>query len=386
MASLTARLLHLPTSFARLVLGLILINVAWVHVQHTLQGAKLLRLQGWLLTFERILIFLAICYLCFGGRISVWTVGWVYFIGPLGASVFGLVKLRKLIWPVGNLDFPLMKRMLRFSLPILPTVFVGFLSTNYLDALYILHFLSQVKLGIYAVTYQLVGLAQQLPLLAGSLLMPLFVTLQSGKQENRTQRFMKEILPLLTLLWTLACALMAAAGWYFLPIVFGTRFSETGPLLWPLMAATTLAGPLLMGYYPVATTTSSTYITMIGVTLGSLANLVLNFLLIPRFGLLGCAWATTAAYGINVIVVFFLVHRRILPGYTWTLQAMLPILLGALYASMSGKNMGALGLSLMVAALIALAHRQSIAVGVNTLRDYRRFAFDREPGVAAELD
>jgi O-antigen/teichoic acid export membrane protein len=373
---LLSRLLHLPPNAVWLVLGLFLINAWWAHVQQALQGAKLPRLQGWLLTVERVVIFSAICFLSFTGRVSVATVAWVYFIGPLAASLVGLFRLRKLIWPVARIDFPLLKRMLRFSLPIIPTAFVGFLSTNYLDALFILHFLSQVKLGVYAVTYQLVGLAQQLPLLAGYLLMPLFVTLQTGKQEGRTLRFMQEVLPLLTLLWTLACALMAAAGWYLLPLVFGAKFAESGPLIWPLMAASTLAGPLLMGYFPIATSTSKTYITMIGVTLGSLTNLVLNFLLIPRFGLLGCAWATTAAYGINVLVVFLLVHQRILPGYTWSLQAMLPIVLGALYASISGQNLGALALSLIVASLIALAHRKSIAVGVKTLRDYRRFAID----------
>lgn len=380
---LLSRLLHLPTNFAWLVLSLFLINTSWVHVQQGLQGAKLLRFQGWLLTFERVLIFLSICWLSFSGKISIWTVAWVYFIGPLGATVVGLFRLRKLIWPIARLDFPLLKRMLHFSLPIIPTAFVGFLSTNYLDALFILHFLSQVKLGIYTVTYQLIGLAQQLPLLAGYLLMPLFVTLQTGKQENRTRRFMKEVMPLLTLLWTVTCVLVAAAGWYLLPLVFGTKFAESGPLMWPLMAATTMAGPLLMGYYPVATSTSKTYITMFGVTLGSSANLLLNFLLIPRFGLLGCAWATTASYGINAIVVFLLVHRRILPGYTWTLQAMLPIVLGAVYASITGQNLGALALSLILASLIALAHRKSIAVGVKTLMDYRRFAVDAGSGADA---
>jgi len=373
---LLSKVLHLPPNSVWLVLSLFLINAWWLHVQQALQGVKLLRLQGWLLTVERVVIFSAICFLSFTGRVSVWTVGWVYFIGPLAASLVGLFRLRTLIWPVSQIDFPLLKRMLRFSLPIIPTAFVGFLSTNYLDALFILHFLSQVKLGIYAVTYQLVGLAQQLPLLAGYLLMPLFVTLQSGKQENRTLRFMKEVLPLLTLLWTLGCVLMAAAGWYLLPLVFGAKFSESGPLMWPLMAATTLAGPILMGYSPVATSTSNTYITMIGVTLGSSANLILNFLLVPRFGLLGCAWATTASYGINAIVVFLLVHWRILPGYTWTLQAMLPIVLGALCASITGNNLTALGLSLIVGIIVALAHRKSIAIGLKTLKDYRRFTFN----------
>jgi hypothetical protein len=62
---------------------------------------------------------------------------------------------------------------------------------------------------------------------------------------------------------------------------------------------------------------------------------------------------------------------------------MLPIVLGALYASLTGSNLGALGLSLAVAIFIALAHRKSIITGVKTLKDYRRFVFDTNSVVNA---
>jgi O-antigen/teichoic acid export membrane protein len=367
-------LLHLPSNAVWLVLCLFLINAGWIHVQQALQGAKLLRLQGWLLTLERVLIFVAICALALRGGLSVWSMGWVYVLGPLGASLAGLFRLRKLIWPTGRLDLLLLKRMLRFSLPIIPTAFIGYLSTNYLDALFISHFLSHVELGVYAVAYQVAGLSQQIPLLAGSLLMPLFVTLQVGKREDRMVRFIRGVLPLLTLLWTIACALVAAVGWYLLPFLFGAKFQQTGALLWPLMAAGALAGPVLMGYAPVTTSTSNTHVPMLGVTLASFANVILDFLLIPRFGLLGCAWATTAAYGINLVIVFFFIHWRIVPSRTWTLQATLPVVLGALYASLFQENLGAVGLALLASALIAMAHRKSIATAVTTLSEYGHFA------------
>jgi O-antigen/teichoic acid export membrane protein len=364
------------------VLCLFLINAGWIHVQQALQGAKLLRLQGWLLTLERVLIFVAICALALRGGLSAWSVGWVYVLGPLGASLVGLLRLRKLIWPVGQLDVPLLKRMLRFSLPIIPAIFIGYLSTNYLDALFISHFLSQVELGVYAVAYQLTGMAQQLPLLAGYVLMPLFVTLQAGKQEDRTVRFISGVLPLLTLLWTLACALVAGLGWYLLPLIFGAKFQETSALLWPLMAVSAFAGPWLMGYVPVTTSTSKTYVVMIAVTSGSCANLILNWVLIPRFGLLGCAWATTIASGLNLIIVFYLVHWRIVPRRTWTLQATLPIVLGALYATLFGENIGAFGLTVMASGVIALAHRKSIIEAVGTMGEYRSFAFHKRTRIA----
>src|ERR1051326_5233272 len=86
---------------------------------------------------------------------------------------------------------------------------------------------SQAKFGISSVAYHLAGLTQQLPLLAGTLLMPLFVTLQTGKREDRSERFIREVLPSITLLWTIACALLATIGSYVVPLVFGSKFAET---------------------------------------------------------------------------------------------------------------------------------------------------------------
>jgi O-antigen/teichoic acid export membrane protein len=366
--------LRLPANSTGLVLSLLLMTAWWIHIQQSLQGAKLLRLQGWLLTLERVLIFLILSYLAASGRVSVWRVGWIYVMGPAGASLVGLMRLRRLIW-TPRVDDALLKRMLRFSIPIIPTALIGYLSTSYLDALFITHFLSQAKLGIYSVAYQLTGLTQQLPLLAGTLLMPLFVTLQTGKREDRTERFIREILPPLTLLWGIACAAVAAGGSFLIPLVFGSKFQEAAILMWPLMSASAIAAPALMGYTPIISSTSKTYIQMIGVSLGSCTNVILNFLLIPRYGLLGCTWATAAAYGTHLIVVFCLVHWRILPKRTWTLEALFPIIIGAVYASLFPGNAIALGLTLGASVLLGFVHLAALVSAFNTLREYFQFVF-----------
>ncbi len=380
-----SELLHLPAKGGYLVFSLLIANSLWIHVQQALQGVKLLRLQGSLLTLERVLIFLAVCLLALSGKISVWSVGCVYVLGPLLASVVGLLKLSKFIWPIAGIDISLLKRMLRFSFPIIPAAFIGYLASYYLDALFISHFLSQVELGIYAVVYQLSGLTQQLPVLIGTVLAPLFVTFQSGKQENRTARFIHEVLPMLTLLWTMGCALVATVGWYLLPLVFGSGFAQTSALLWPLMAAGAFAGPWLMGYGPITTTAAKTHLITIAVVSGSAANVILNWVLIPRFGLLGCAWASAVASAINLVTIFFLVHRSILPKRTWTLEANLPIAVGALVASLTGRNLLAFGCTVLTCAIIGFAHRKSLMKAVGTMSDYRRFVTaDRTPIAVAE--
>lgn len=365
-------LLKLPPQAYLFVLGHFLANALWVHVQQGLHGAKLMRLQGSLLTFERLLVFLIVLTCALTGKASFLAIALAYIAGPLGACAVGLWRLRKLIFPVVGVDRALLKRMLTFSWPILPSSLVGYMSSNYLDAFFITHYLSGADLGVYAVAYQLTGTGLQLPLLVGSVLMPLFVTLQAEGQFDRAERFMHHALPLLTLLWGIACALMAAIGGYLFPVIFGEQFRGLGALLWPLMAAAALAGPTLMGYSPFSNSKFVTYIAMVGAIASALANVLLNYLLIPRYGLVGCAWATTAAYGVQTLVVVLLVHWRLLSERPWTIQAVSPIVVGALFASFYAVNLTALAATLVISAVLMLLNRKSVTVGFRMLKNFQR--------------
>lgn len=365
-------LLKLPPQAFLFVLAHFVANALWVHVQQGLQGAKLMRLQGSLLTFERLLVFLIILACAVSGNASFLTVALAYILGPLGACAVGLWRLRKLIFPVVGIDRDLLKRMLTFSLPVIPSSLVGYMSSNYLDAFFITHYLSRADLGVYAVAYQVTGIGLQLPLLVGSVLLPLFVTLQAEGQFDRAERFMHSVLPLLTLLWGIACALAAAIGGDLLPLIFGEQFRGLGALLWPLMAAAALAGPVLMGYAPFSNSKFVTYIALVGAIASALSNLLLNYLLIPTFGLVGCAWATTAAYGVNTLAVVLLVQWRLLSGRSWTIQAVLPIVLSAVYASIYSVSFKALGTTLLLSGALVLLHRKSVTVGFRMLKNFQR--------------
>jgi O-antigen/teichoic acid export membrane protein len=365
-------LLKLPPQAYLFVLGHFLVNALWVHIQQALHGAKLMRLQASLLTLERFLVLLILVLYAVGGGASFLTVALAYIFAPLGACVAGLWALRHLVFPVRGLDQALLRRMLTFSFPILPASLIGYMSTNYLDAFFITHYLSAAELGVYAVAYQLTGTGLQLPLLAGSVLMPLFVTLQVEGQLDRAERFMHDVLPLLTLIWGIACALAAAFGGHLFILIFGEQFRGLGPLLWPLMAAAALAGPVLMGYSPFSNSKSVTYIAMLGAIASASTNVLLNYWLIPAFGLVGCAWATTAAYGINMLAVVLLVHWRLLSARPWTIQAVLPIVVGSMYASFYDVNFKALGVTLLLSAALILLYRKSVTVGFGMLKNFQR--------------
>jgi O-antigen/teichoic acid export membrane protein len=297
-----------------------------------------------------------------------------YIFTSFAMSAVGLWRLRSLIYPGISLDRALLKRMLIFSFWLIPFSIIGFLSTNYLDAIFISRFLSATDLGIYSVAYLFAGTTMQLPLLAGSLLMPLFVTFQASQQDDRLVRFMRGVLPMLTLLWSTGCALIALIGSYLLPLLFGPQFRTTSDLIWPLMAASALAAPVLMGYGPFSNTIAATYIAAVAAGFAACINVILDLALIPRFGLFGCAWATTSAYGGSLIVAAWLTHHRVHQTRGWTIQAAVPALLGAAYITWRADRPGALAVTLLSSALLTLLHRKSLAAALVTLNNGRRLA------------
>jgi O-antigen/teichoic acid export membrane protein len=364
-------LLKLPAGAYGLILGNFLANSLWVHIQQALQGTKLMRLQAALLMLERLIVFSVIALAGLTQHVSWVAIAFAYILGPIGAATVGLWRLRTAVFPISWIDRSLLPRVLQFSWPMIPASLVGYLSTNYLDAFFITHFLSEAHLGVYAVAYQLCGMALQLPLLGGSLLLPLFVTLQVNDQEDRARRFITDVLPVLTLAWGVVCAASALVGSYLFPLVFGAGFKSLDTLLWPLMAATGCVAPVLMGYAPFSSSKSVTYIAMIGAASAALLNVLLDIVLIPRFGLVGCAWATTIAYGINMLVVVLLAHSRFKLEMSWTIWSVLPVVIGAAYASISGARFTALALTLLLSGGLALLYRRSLVPATRLLRNYR---------------
>ncbi len=163
-------------------------TVLWIHVQFGLQAVKLPRLQGGLITVERVLIFSSLLILFAADKLSAFSAVLCYAVIPFLMTLTGFFYLRKFIFARFSLDRVFIKKVLAFSLPLLPFSLVGYFSGGYVDAVFISKFLSTEDLGVYSVATQMNGIAMQLPTLANSLLLPFFITLI---KENRTQKLNK---------------------------------------------------------------------------------------------------------------------------------------------------------------------------------------------------
>jgi O-antigen/teichoic acid export membrane protein len=239
--------------------------------------------------------------------------------------------------------------------------------------------MSAADLGVYSIAYQLAGTAMQLPVLVSSLLLPMFTTLEMQRGEEQLETYMRELLPVLSLGWALAGALMAGLAGLFLPSLFGPQFAASAHLMWPLMAACVIAGPMSMGYGPLLNAKSATTAIAIGALAGAIVNVLLNFALIPRWGLLGCAWATAIAYLVNLLVGACLLWRRHGLSGGWTIEAVLPPLAGAAFIVITGSELAGFLLTVVLTFCHALIHR---AVLLNAGRRLYRL-WGRKLGFAA---
>lgn len=350
-----------------LVIAHFVVTVFWVHVQMSLQAAKLPRAQGLLQMIERLLIFVGIFALTAAANLKLFEAMLCYIIAPAAMTVVGLFRLRHYIGARFQIDSEFVRKVFTYSIPLLPFSLVGYFAGSYVDAIFISKFLSTHDLGIYSIATQINGVALQLPTLANTLLLPLFITLQKESQNERTSNYFSNVLPSLTLLWGLSCALLSFVLSYAIPAVFGVAFAEAAAPAWILLTATAVSLPVLIGYAAISHAYSMTYVSFVSVMFSATTNLIANFALIPRFGLVGCAWATVIAYFVGYMVFAVLLRRAIAMPLSWVFFAMLPVLIGALVFTYEVKPVIAMAGCLISFLLVAITFKGSLTKGMSFL-------------------
>ncbi len=371
---LLASALILPPDAIPLIALHFLATAFSIHINNSLQAAKLPRLQGVLLAAERLMIFAELCVLIGLGRLNWRTAVASYILAPVLTAIIGIVAVRGVFsWRI-TIRLESIKKLLRFSVPLIPYSLIGYFSTNYLDAIFISQYLDRADLGVYSVAYQINGVLMQFPLLASTLLMPLFVSLRAGGKEDRVTTYMEDLVPLLTFIGGLGGIFAAMALKFIIPLFFGAQVQGSVIIFWILISSAVFAIPTIIGFSPYTNAISATYVASLLAVISSVVNLAANYFLIPIYGLKGCAWATVLAYGTSVLVVIVLGRIKFSLRHRWTIPALIPTLAGSVYASVTGDLNLAFALAMAVSFVIVLIWRKAVADGFRVLRYYREFA------------
>ena len=157
--------------------------------------------------------------------------------------------------------------------------------------------------GIYAAAVRLSELGYFIPVALASSALPALLRSRergAGFYRERLQHFFDLNAGLAYLL---AVPLWFASGW-IVRLTYGTAFAEAGPVLAVhIWACLFVFLGVARGQWLVNEGLTRFYL---GATLaGAGANVLLNLVLIPRWGPLGAAWATLASYGLSAWLASF---------------------------------------------------------------------------------
>lgn len=230
----------------------------------------------------------------------------------LGTAVSYLLLREGRDWNASGLqlDPVMLRRLTRYGLPLTITFALGFIVTSS-DRFLLGWYLDTGATGLYAAGYDLASFSVTMLLTIVNLAAyPITVRALEQHGSAAARKQLSD-----TLLLLLAVGLPATAGLMMLAgpiaqVVVGADFTQAAAAVIPLIAlAALLAGIKAyfvdLGFQLGGHTRLQAWVMLVAAGL----NIVLNVLLIPRFGIAGAVWSTVAVYLIALLLSLILVRR-----------------------------------------------------------------------------
>jgi len=198
---------------------------------------------------------------------------------------------KKINWPF---DRSWVKKIFQNSLPLMFTT-VAVTIYGRIDQIIVKQMMSDTALGFYAAAAKLSDLWLFIPSIICASLFPAIVKVY-GDKTLYEDRLKKLITPLLAIA-TLISIIIFLSAEYLIYFLFGAGYLPAAAILkiyiWSIIPAFLM---VVLNYYLVAENYTYIYLTI--TIIGAAANIILNILLIPRYGTSGSAVANLISYAL----------------------------------------------------------------------------------------
>jgi O-antigen/teichoic acid export membrane protein len=249
--------------------------------------------------------------------------------GLILTALFAVVYLVLLIRDLSpTFSIPILRRMLSFGVPLVPFGLAHFVIT-YVDRYFLQHFSTAAEVGIYSLGY---NFGMVIMLFVGSIQLAWPAQMFTlAKQPNAEWQFAKMLTYYLLVLGFMALALSVLA-YEVLAIMTTPKFYEAYSVVPFIALSYVLYGAVYMTNTALETQSRIKYMSPIIVICAAL-NLVLNYLLIPHYGMMGAAWATVITYlALVVIQTAVNLHFWFIPYEYWRIGKII-LVWGTIYGA-----------------------------------------------------
>lgn len=238
------------------------------------------------------------------------------------------------------------KNILTFSLPIIPVILSAWI-LNLSDRIFIERYFSTEEVGIYSLGYQIAGLVLVLTGAFKQAYDPYFYKIANtySKEEGVKKLYKTNYVFLLVVIF--CCFLISFFSREGIELFFNSEYYLTIQII-PIIALAYFfsqnSALLNVMIYQEKKTKVIMYITFFS----AIINIVLNFILIPRIGVFGAAWATVISFFMVFVLSYILAKKYYFVPYNW--QALVPVflLLVGMYVALYFLNIENVILSLII--------------------------------------
>lgn len=269
-----------------------------------------------------------------------------HIIGQMVSFSLYTLESRKYI-ALGNADVALVKKMLKYSIPITPTLIFDWIN-GVSDRYVIGYFFSQTEVGLYGMGTRIVSIV--------SLFTSSFLSAYASFAYSNAKKEKREQYAVVFDVLTMVIISMAIFVTLFAKEVISIMTSEAYHSSYIVIGVLTFAHVihtlgLVAGYGITIQKKGVMYLMVSGG--GAVGNIVLNFLLTPRFSYMGAAVATLFTE-IVIFIISYVVSQRLFKCDYNIYKVILCFCLGIFFSYWGGeKNMG-IKIAILVAEMIVI--------------------------------
>lgn len=223
---------------------------------------------------------------------------WKYTLIVVGSAFFPQIYLWKYIRTyIDCVVFPGFRSIFKNLIPEI-TLFIPAIAVNVykvMDKIMLGNMSTIEQVGYYQNAEKIVVIPMGVITALGTVMLPRMTNIYQNKQETRAQKYMET--SMLFAMWLSFAMMFGLAGIAkeFVPIFLGEKYVESGNILF-ILAFTIFFmswANVIRTQYLIPKGKDKQYI--VSVCFGAVVNLAVNYLLIPKFGAVGAAYATVLA-------------------------------------------------------------------------------------------
>jgi O-antigen/teichoic acid export membrane protein len=200
-------------------------------------------------------------------------------------------------------DFAWIKTIIAYGLPLVLGAYAMW-GLNTLNRIFLVKYCTLSDVGIFSVAFSLGHMFIQV------IINPLWTmypnsaaSLYNIGHHEKLQQLFNSTAGLMVFLSFPAIALLTVLGKPFITVFASTSFSGAGPLISIITAAYVFH--ILASFYSISLGfVNKQFMDTIAICIACVINVVLNILLIPRYGIIGAAGATCLGFLVQLVVVF----------------------------------------------------------------------------------